>query len=1499
MAEPQEVSKPVEERDIVGFDTSGDAPATDTKPQRISIAPVERMVELGDAAKTDVVLDPVVGVTTKSTTLAPAASKDIQAQQTGSSWEDVLAGKVEQVGDIKINDRVLEFAKTNPKAMISLRAKWAKSSQPKVPGEDVIIPFTREGEVVASTVMDDPLMVPAAERYAQGRLELDNLVSQYVDDPMVRQIFVNRFETGDFYSSLETRLAEAGQFIVTGIPMASIMGYHALGAYTDSQQKGTTFSDEWGSRGNDIDKALESTYKALDTTFGLTGEGTLNPTMKIAFNNEIHKELQTKLDNDEITEEQYNSRAMIELEDGTLQKKEFITDEAAANLIDLAFDRLPKSQKFGVMFLENVIGLAGPGQVRSLGTVRKFEKLKDSYKGTKTGDLLADVDDPFEAAQIINNAAGRTKINIKALSVGIAQQRTTQAMGRLDTDLRELDLEMDSLVRQGTLKTSSEYKVLEGQRQNLINRKMNAKYTLKAYPYLKQNTEDALILSAAQLGAREYLAEPFGLDPMTAEALGLVTMAVGGASITRWVGGKAANFVSAPKLGFGDSVHSIADIVTFGKMKGFQLQDNTINEYIKAVRLETNNPNFDLTSQQRKGINYSIRLINNTTSPQAREQILQAIDDYVELQDRIVGQFPEAAQAQARELFTQSFSTASGLGPMAALHSLAVNKIDAKQLKKFDGTYMKDIMEQADAQVRATEAALGNFQEFIRGTDGIADRESLEAMLDSTRKATEKFKDDLRRRTETTQEVMADIRKQVLADPTIDVPEGFLENLVEVDVAMKKRLGTLVDERKAIGEVVTDIYEGVTKRVTALKGRRGKGKGYTAALSRAMEDTLDAHLESMYAKGKAAYNGVREAAKTSEPIDMHDAVVDLMNKAGDTDMATFFSPDGQFFAGRMGRMAYKTFDDMVKRTIPEEAMAEIRTVLISNGSGEELVNSMTNLEVALEMQRISPTFRPFAKANAYEVDEMRRSFRDYAYGVSKTKPELAREAKMFGQTMDRAIQNQDKDMFDLLSKARGTYRDEIGDRLRRGSTVRKLDDSRQGGEKVSVEASDMTRYRYANETPLSNYRPITGKITGALQGKPADQEALRTMVQNLATDWGDRVNGQVVFNLDTPEGKAKFEAIQNILHEQVYADWTERAIAVFEKTDGPASILDGGYNFKNLADQDVIEEITTIRVIQGGGPPKEVPLINLGDMYADQRDISKLIRDSKNVQKRYKDFASDFADASSQAKLNAANNVKLDEDSLNVLQRFTGDITPDDFYNLYVLNGSQSKLDTLRTSFVSAVVKTGKTQKEAEAMLDRAISGMISKGFMNRGSLQPVQGMKMTALNMDKMKVRQFTSPQTMLLDIQENREILDSMLGADHVDYLRDIADFLDRAAGSRMNIDGVVNGYSVNEGLSRLYNISRGMVSPLYVTSEFAVRIAAQSGIETLQLAAGNKEAARIINNMFKYPELVTRTDIDNLNGLLTEFVFTELARIGQRELPTLYDEEQDNDETDTQGE
>lgn len=1450
----------------------------------MALEPKPVAVGLQDVVKRETTLqDPVVDVPeTKTFTLEEPAAKDVEAQQQGVAWDDVLAGNVTQLGDMNINSRVLDYVKTNPEAMVALRGQWAKFGQAADPEQDVIIPFTREGEVVVPEDMEEPLMKDAATRYAESRIEVDTLVSQYVADPSVRQIFVDQFQTGNFYESLARRLSEAGQFLVTGIPMAGIMSYNAAGAYADSKSKGTSFSSEWAVRGPDIQRSLDSVYKTIDKVIP-------NPTMKMAFNSDIHDEFKRQLDNQEITLEQYNERAMEEI-DGELRPKEFITEEGAANLIDLAFNKLPTEEKFGVMFLENVIGMTGPGAARGASQLRKIEKLTESYKGTPMGKLLEGVDDPFEAVAILEKAKVRHKINLNALSIGVSQQKASKSMARLNAELRDSDLDLDALIYKGVPKTDQRYVLLEAKRQNLIDRKMRANYTLKAYPYVKQNVEDALILSAAQLGAREYLTTAYDMDPMTAEAVGLLSMALGGASVTRWTGGKVQNFVTAPRVGVGGNITSVADFLTFGKYKGFRITDTTLKDYEAATGVA-------LSAEQRKAINYSIRLINNTKDQAAREKIFKALDDYTALQDRIVGAFPEELQGEATELFTQSFAQASALGPMAALHSLSINKIDAKNLKKMDATYMTELMEQADSQVRATELALDNFQNFLNASGNIADREGVQAMLDNTRNATAQFKRGLDTRSEETLALLGDVRKQVLSDPTMDIPEGFLEDLVELDVSLKTRLGQTIDVRTSIGENLTDIYSGIVERVDSLKSQRGKGKGYTVGLSRTMEDVFDAHLESMHTTGKNAYNAVREAAKTAPPIDMHDAVVTFMDKAGETSMQDFFSPSGQFFGGRMGRITYKVFDDMVTRTVPQDAFDDIRNVLKSKQSAE-LVDGMTNLELAIEMQKHSDgTFRPFAKANAYEVDEMRRAIRDYAYGVRNARPELSREATVFASDVERLL-GQDPATHSLLKQARITYRSEIGDRLRRGGTLRKLDDSRIGGEKVNYSSGDMTRYRYGPDKPITFLRPLSKKFTGALQGKLDDQQDIRTMIDDLATDWADRVDGENVFDLDSPAGNKKFQALQKIVSESVYADWIERATAVFEKTDGPASVLTGGYNFKNLADESVINDITTVKIKQGGDI-REGPLLNLGDIYADQRDISRLLRESDAVKKKYKDFKDDFANLDSQMRLNATNNIDDDKDSLNALQRFTGEITPDQFYDQFVLNGSESKFDSLRDTFIPSVVQTGKSAEDAEAMFDRAIRGLVSKGFMNRGGLMPVEGMKMTALQGDKLKVRQFTSPQQMLGDVQdpENRKMLNAMLGEDHVEYLTDIADYLDRAAGSRMNVDGVVNGYSINEGLSRLYNISRGMVSPLYVTSEFAVRLAAQSGIEVMQLAAGNKDAARIINNMFQYPELVTRTDVDNLNGLLVEFTTTELARIGQRELPALVGEEDNETSTEEQ--
>ena len=72
--------------------------------------------------------------------------------------------------------------------------------------------------------------------------------------------------------------------------------------------------------------------------------------------------------------------------------------------------------------------------------------------------------------------------------------------------------------------------------------------------------------------------------------------------------------------------------------------------------------------------------------------------------------------------------------------------------------------------------------------------------------------------------------------------------------------------------------------------------------------------------------------------------------------------------------------------------------------------------------------------------------------------------------------------------------------------------------------------------------------------------------------------------------------------------------------------------------------------------------------------------------------------------------------------------------------------------------------------------------------------------------------------------------------------------------------------------------MVSPTYVGAEFALRIASGAGIDMIKLAAGNKEASRLMAQMLEFPETLTKADISRMNILIKDFVITELAQMGQ---------------------
>ena len=82
--------------------------------------------------------------------------------------------------------------------------------------------------------------------------------------------------------------------------------------------------------------------------------------------------------------------------------------------------------------------------------------------------------------------------------------------------------------------------------------------------------------------------------------------------------------------------------------------------------------------------------------------------------------------------------------------------------------------------------------------------------------------------------------------------------------------------------------------------------------------------------------------------------------------------------------------------------------------------------------------------------------------------------------------------------------------------------------------------------------------------------------------------------------------------------------------------------------------------------------------------------------------------------------------------------------------------------------------------------------------------------------------------------------------------------------------------------------MVSPLYVGTELAARLAIMKGNELIALGLTNKEAGRIIGEMLSNPANLTSDDIKTFGVLLKEFIATELAREGGK-VPTYIPEEE----------
>ena len=113
----------------------------------------------------------------------------------------------------------------------------------------------------------------------------------------------------------------------------------------------------------------------------------------------------------------------------------------------------------------------------------------------------------------------------------------------------------------------------------------------------------------------------------------------------------------------------------------------------------------------------------------------------------------------------------------------------------------------------------------------------------------------------------------------------------------------------------------------------------------------------------------------------------------------------------------------------------------------------------------------------------------------------------------------------------------------------------------------------------------------------------------------------------------------------------------------------------------------------------------------------------------------------------------------------------------------------------------------------------------------------------------------TVLIDMTKDSAkaaVMKKVLGQEHFEEMQDIADWASFAIGDGLGFraDPDIRQMSVDSAFSRIFNLARGMVSPIYVATEVSTRAMMLQRQTLIQLALSDRVAARIIGRMLSSP-------------------------------------------------
>jgi len=1355
------------------------------------------------------------------------------------------------------------------------------------------------------------------ENYSNSRKEFFKIVKGQFDEklgddaPTIEQILMDTITTGEFWDTTAEVLNEDLRALgITLPPMIFNLVRHGtvalakgLNPFSDSEKD---ISEYWAESQSDREQNAASWKQALEN----------NPTpaklraLSVVINENIHNALKKQLDENKIDQATYDrlTKSDIMGKDGKPLKKMIVSEDQAQSFLLESIEQLHGSLRFLMIAAQNVPMIQGLAKKQTVLASRNMKNMKKKVSKLEA-EQIALGNNKYDGMSLLEKANRMEldgldiKVNHQVLGMAMREENVATSFGRMVDRRDRLATMLVNMDRKNVSPKSLKYIAIKKEYESVKGKVFRNYWSGRTKPIFREALLLSMPASIMQWASTEaFRAADSGVDQFTAQGIGalfhMVTAFRFGKNKQTGGGGMSIqdgvyNVIKYPFAQAGEATSAFMDVMAMSRIPGVSiLRSKDLEEYNTLVKQARNGVGLSL--KERRGAKYIFDLAAHLPK-ETLDKLLVNVKSQVKLEEDIIAQFPVGERDEIRQLVAAPFAQATGLTWLKSAYALSGTNIGAKDFKNFNK--LQELQDISDAQMRQlefTERSIQNLRNKLINRTDIENPAAVEKLVNRYEKMYDAQKDSVIENNYQLFDDYEEMNRKMFIDPDVNITNEIADQMLNTGVKARMRLNPLLTEGEALEQQINANYKLLEQRARVVNSNLNSPK-HPARAASLMEEVFDLHIESMYAKGKLAYVKLdKMALSEKKTVDVSDLIYnfkELADPLKETDFAAFFSKDGMFFNSTLNKKLRVSLNKMAERSLAglnNNTVKKLREMATTEGSEHFIGKNVDDVDIALYYQEIGE-LKAF-KAAPSEVADVYTAFRDYAVRMGDSQPALASKFEQQAGTIKQLIRKFDDKYYNMWEEANSTYKANVFDKLAGSGPLsdfvaskdnRILELTKKGTQSGPYKGI----YKEGREPDKLFNRVIDSVNKYMKSGKEEDLSTVQNYMANFNRQLTDLVGDENVFDLTTPQGMAKYEAFEGALSAMIYSKWARPTLDRINKLDPRSQKLlnqsNGGYDFTAF-DQDRLHDITratTVKIKTADGI-KEVPIINFTKIITDEKDIVKVMADSAKLQEKFQTFRTVSNGKIKNIKATEAAKLKLRDKTIEDLGVLTGQ-TPIGFYDKFIVNGSVDNLTILRGQ---AMEKGMKKEDFNNAVLYLATNGLFA-----RGGQRIIPGQTITDFDGIKKPIRGFDNPQNITKDLRTDNitQIFEEFLGVDHTRYLDDISDLLAKEKAASMNVDkinGILRPMGDNEIISRAFNLARGMVSPTYVGAEIALRIASGAGVDMVRMAAGSKEASRLMAKMLKYPEKLNKVELGRMSILIQDFLITELANMGKT-IPDYY--------------